>query len=152
MSQDAFGLSQAQDVHFYDAESGHWISENSVRLAEIIADYDHRMKLVWIPPKDRDGTDTHPFAIEMREDNGRVHMLMKLTDTEIRNPQAVLARIFRGDTRRHDVLKDLEAEDAARKAWQMKQRLEELEEANDFALSVLKSPLHSYKHNGKQWG
>lgn len=139
------------DRHLYDVESGHYISEDFQRLAEIIMDYDETMHLAWIPPDARSFVDSHPYAVMKREDDGTINMVMKLTETEMKDGPKTLARIFSGDTRKHDVLKMLENEDKARKIIEKKKELDAMEEAAEFARTVINSPLHTYKHNGRRF-
>lgn len=139
------------NTHLYDVESGHYLSQDHQRIAEIIHDYDPDMSLVWIPPADRAFSDTHPYAIIHRQPDGRDIMVMKLTEIEMGNGREVLVRLWNGDTRKHDVFSDIMAHEAAAEVIAAKKRADELEERQDMAKTILKSPLHTYKHNGRRF-
>jgi hypothetical protein len=127
-------------------ESGHWVSNEFAQIAEIINDYDEHLRLVWIPPEHR--TDnTPPYAIVETNGVGEEKVVFTIKEEELNH--SVLTRLFRGDTHKNDVLANIEADDIARKALELKDQLEKSEERKDFIAAVAKSPLHSFKHNGR---
>ena len=65
--------------------------------------------------------------------------------------ERLLARVWSMDSGKRDILSEIEAQNAALKAIEMKKQMEQMEEAHEFAASVLRSPLHSYKHNGRRF-
>lgn len=129
------------------AEDGHWINEKFARIAEIISDFDHRLQLAWIPPENRTAFDTKPYAVLHNADNGVQKVVMFIKEEEL--DERVLAKLFLGDTERHDVIANIEAEELAAIVMKNKEKMEKAEERRDFIASVVKSPLHSFKHKGR---
>lgn len=129
------------------AEDGHWVNEKFARISEIIHDFDDRLQLVWIPPENRSAFDVKPYGILHTNDQGLQKMVMLIKEEEL--DERVLAQLFLGDTSRHDVIARLEAEDLARTVANNKRKMEEAEARQDFVESVVKSPLHSFKHKGR---
>lgn len=128
----------------YDSESGYMVSTEHQQIAEIIADYDPNLRLQWIPPDKRE-PGIAPFVIVHTLD-GRETLVMEVQEDEL--DYRVLARLFAADTRRRDVMTELELNNAAYELLQAKKHEDEQAERREFALSVLKSPLHTYKHDG----
>jgi hypothetical protein len=129
------------------AEDGHWVNEKFARISEIINDFDHRLQLVWIPPENRSAFDVKPYGILHTSPEGAQKMVMLIKEEEL--DERVLAQLFLGDTSKHDVLDRLEAEEHAHTVLRNKEKMEKAEERQDFIATVVKSPLHSFKHKGR---
>lgn len=129
------------------AEDGHWVNEKFARISEIISDFDHRLQLVWIPPENRTAFDTKPYGILHTADNGLQKMVMFIREEDL--DERILAHLFLNDTERHDVIARLEAEELAQQVMRNKEKMEEAEARKDFIATVVKSPLHSFKHKGR---
>lgn len=129
------------------AEDGHWVNEKFARISEIINDFDHRLQLVWIPPENRTAFDTKPYGILHTADNGLQKMVMFIREEDL--DERILAHLFLNDTERHDVIARLEAEELAQQVMRNKEKMEEAEARKDFIATVVKSPLHSFKHKGR---
>lgn len=116
------------------SEDGHWISEDFARLSEVIVDYDPRFELRWIPPESRETREDRakPFCVWDTLTNSAV-LLASENDT----PAQILARLWRGDPNKQggydNILKQVEAEEQAQKALDMKARIEEEEEKMEYA-------------------
>lgn len=132
---------------FVPAEDGTFVSETHARIAEILQDYDSTIHLAWIPPADRVANDP-PFAVIKTEENGRRYVIC-YSDT---CDERLLARVWSMDSSKHDIGATLNASRAAYEALQLKKEQERLDEANEMAAAILKSPLHTYKHNGVRFG
>lgn len=132
------------------AEDGHWVNEKYARLAEVITDYDANMRLIWIPPENRTVYDLKPYAIiQTHPTTGHESFVFYVSEAEMDRPDLVLSRLFRGDTTKHDVLANLELDERAARALELKEKMEKAEERQDFIASVAKSPLHTYRHKGR---
>lgn len=132
---------------FVPTETGHWVNEKFAHIAEIIQDYDPTMYLAWIPPEHR--TDnTPPYAVIHHPDGLAPYKMFHLQENEL--DHRVIARICRGDLTKMNVLDQIEAEEAARQILEAKQAMEREEERLDIVKSIVRSPLHTYKHNGKK--
>jgi hypothetical protein len=137
----------------WDSESGAFISESHRRLAEVLHDYDPSLSLVWIPPKNRDATDTKPFAIMGSRPGFGPHIIRYLSDQEMGNPTEVLAWIFKGDTSKHrpgDILRSMEAKERAERLLNMKQQMDEREDQMQFVEYAVSDRSPNFmRHNGK---
>jgi hypothetical protein len=133
-------------VHILDSGSGYALSEKHTRIAEIIRDYNPELELAWIPPDQRTAFDRNVFAIMHNSAKGRY---VVGTFTEEQMDHRIIQHLFSIDNKNHDVLSELEREEAAKKALRMKETMDELEERKDFARSLIKSKKHWYRHNGK---
>lgn len=126
-------------------EDGRWVDETYARLAEIISDYDPYLELRWIPPESRQSLEdkTKCYAIFDTRTNYLV-----MTASELDTPPQVLAKLFDIDNKNGDVLKRLENHNAAVKAFELKEHMERMGEANEFAKWVWKNEKNVWKHNG----
>lgn len=144
-------LNQAAGV--WDSESGEFINSGHQRLAQILKDYSPYLSLVWIPPKDRDATDTKPYAILSDMPGRPPHIIRYLSESEMSNPTEVLAWVFEGDVTKHrpgDILAKIEARERARKLMEIKKQQDDAEAAMDFvAFAVSSKSPHYMRHNGK---
>ena len=130
------------DVHV-PAEGGYFVSERHARIAEIISEYDETLELAWIPPERREPGDS-PFAVICRPLGRESYVVCYSDDPDER----LLARVFGMDSSRQDVLSEVERQNAAVKALQMKKQMEEMEEARELTASIIRSPKSVYRHGG----
>lgn len=140
--------------------SGHqcFISSNHEKLAEILHEYNPHFSLVFIPPKDRDATDTKPFAILDSSPARPPYIMRYLSEREMENPSEILAWIFNGDMSKHrpiDVFQRLQNEENAKELLKLKDRQAAQEEAEDFGEYIFGEGLgHAgffAKHNGQTY-
>ena len=127
---------------------GYFVSREHQRIAEIIQDYDRDLHLVFIPPRDRNHDDPNekPFAVAHMPEGREVYIVF-FSDT---CDERILERLWRNDTNRTNPLSDLEAQEAAKEAIKYKEQMDQMEQDADVARSLIRSPLHSYKINGKK--
>lgn len=129
-------------------DEGRWVSDKFARIAEIIQEYDPRMRLVWIPDEHRKENDsTPPYAVVYTNAEGAEHIIFTINQGEL--DERVLARLFRGDTGKHDVLGIIESEEKAREVLKLKEEMERAEARQDFIKTVVGSGKHSFRHNGR---
>lgn len=117
------------DPAVYSEEAGAFVSSKIQRLAEILKDFDPTLELRWIPPALRSGEDTLPYAVFHNPLVGQPYTVFYFSEQD--DPADVLARVFTGDSARGDILSKIEAKEAAQKAFQYKEYLDEMEEAAD---------------------
>ena len=127
---------------------GYFVSREHQRIAEIIQDYDPTLRLVFIPPADRNQNDPteKPFAVAHFPEDAAPYIAFFAEECDHR----ILERLFSNDLTKTDVKSALEAAEAAQQAIKLKKELEEEEMRQDMAQSMIRSPLHSYRHNGKK--
>lgn len=119
------------DHAVYSQEADCFVSEQLQRLAEILQDYDPALELRWIPPNARtDPKISRPYCIvHTGVRNARPYVVMYFTEQD--RPEDILAKIFEGDNEQGNVLRKLEAQEAARKAFLHKEWLDRNAEAAD---------------------
>lgn len=133
-------------MSYIPTETGQWVSEDFARLAEVIQDYDSALELRWIPPEHRTRDDKEPYMIY----DTRMHSVVFYA-SELDTPVGILEKLFRGDIRKHNVLANLEAHEAAQKALDFKKKMEEYEDMADQAKFLSQSPLNTLRFNGKKF-
>ena len=129
----------------FDPESGRALSVEHQRIAEIIHDYDPNLSLAWVPPENRQLNEQYPFAVVHSPEDAPAYIVMRLRENEV--DHRVLARLWGADAKNGNVLDNIEAEEAALKAIELKKRQEEEEEAKELAAWMVKAPVGA-KHNG----
>lgn len=111
-------------------ENGEWVNEDFQRLAEIVKDYDEYLELRWIPPGQRetDADKKNPYCIVDTRSN---YIVMFASERD--NPQTILARLFSADNKHGSVLDRIDAENAAKEAFRLKEQMDDEEMKRDFA-------------------
>lgn len=143
-------LNRAAQV--WNSDLGEFIDERHAHLAQVLHDYKPTLSLVYIPQKDRDVTDTKPWAILDSPANLPAHIIRYLSDKDMEKPQDVLAWIFEGDLDKHrpdDIFAKMEARRAAEELMNLKKQEEELADFHDKLDFAMKTNLHTWKHDGK---
>lgn len=133
---------------YVPAEDGSFISQKVARIAELIQEYDPNLSVKWIPPNRRNPGDP-AFAIVERNALGLEQIAYYVQDESFMD-ERLLARIYMGDNARNDVQAELEAHNRAVRRYQEVVKQEERDAQRDLALSMIRSPLHTYRHNGKK--
>lgn len=122
----------------FDPESGRALSVEHQRIAEIIHDYEPTLSLAWVPPENRALNEQYPFAVIHSPEDAPAYIVMRLRENEV--DHRVLARLWGADSKNGNVLTNIEAEEAARKAIELKAREDEIEEAREMAAWMIKAP------------
>lgn len=138
----------------YNSDLGEFISEAHAHLAQVLSDYKPTLSLVYIPKKDRDETDTKPWAILDSPANLAPHIIRYMSDAEMQKPAEILAWIFEGDLDKHrpdDVFARMEAKRAAEELMNLKKQEEELADHYDLIAFAAKTNKNTWRHNGKTY-
>ena len=125
--------------HFIFTDQGP-VSSLHEDIAEIIQDYDSELWLAWIPPTERAKDEPKPWAVIHRPEGKPEYVVATFAECDHR----ILAYLWNNDLTRTNVLADIEAQEAALKAIQLKQDLDTAAENADVALHVLRSPKSRY--------
>lgn len=136
----------------YLLNNGAVINEDQRRIAQILHDYNPELEVRYIPPAMRTEGDTEPFCIIHNDSrNGNSYVVMYVSEEDFNH--TVLAKIFMADQHRQDknILSQIDATNAAIELLQQKRWEEKREEMRDFAFTVLRSPLHTFHHNGRTY-
>lgn len=139
----------------WDSELGCFISDAHVQLAAVLHDYNPHFSLRFIPPKDRDDTDTKPWQIVDNTPGVKTYVMRNLTDEEMKDTNAILAWVFEGDLSKHrpvDVFDRIQARERAEELLKLKDKEDRLADAQEFAQYAFsdRSP-HTFNHNGQTY-
>lgn len=147
-------MSDGIDIFAQMAEplgDGTWVNSKIARIVDIIGDYDPQLEVRWIPRADRIA-DADVFQIV----DNRINRVAFTVKDEASFDETVLARIFEADMCRVNngpatMLQKIDAFNTAVKALELKKKLDDEEERNEQVVSILRSPLHAYKHEGYRY-
>ena len=123
-------------------ENGRMVDAQVERIAAIIKDYDPNLELAWVPPENRssDGTSKEfPFAVVYHNPaTGQTEPVMLLRENEI--DHRILKDLWRNDNAvGTSALDEIEAEEAARKAVELKEEMDFREEQQELATWMIKA-------------
>lgn len=130
---------------------GHWINDKVSRIVELIREYDEHIAVQWVPPENRELGDPAFRLMELAPN--RPPYIMFYVQFEDEFDERVLERIIRADANKNGIsLSAIDAHNDAIKLMKAMKEAEEAEERADLAISILKSPKHTYMHNGVRFG
>lgn len=141
------------ETHYEFDEDGNHISQEFKRIGELIADFFPTLRLMWIPTNQRKPTNSKPYAIGdfHRGEMVEPQIIMVLDESEL--DQRLIERLFiMQRNARGDVAALIEAQEMARRAYQLKQRMDVMEEVVDRAAFMWRSPLHTIKMGKDEHG
>lgn len=122
------------------------LSQEHLRIAQILYDFDPNLELSYIPEQDRTPEDKEPFAL-FHTHNGHRYLVMTIAPQDMNHK--LVEKVFSAAIDENDVLGRIEAADAAQRAMDLAAEMERRAERREFMESVIKSPLHTYRHDGK---
>jgi hypothetical protein len=138
------------NAYVLDPMTGYFISSEHQRIAELIAEYEPALRLVWIPPDQRMQNEEYPFAILHSPADRNPYIVRKVKQHEVNSE--LVAWLWMNDQARNGKapLQRIKAIQDAEQALTMKRVEEQKAEMHDFASSVLRGKNY-YKHNGKTY-
>lgn len=128
------------------------LSQEILDLAQEVNDKYPNLSIAWIPPENRGPEDDRPFAIVQIDQYGnQVAVIHRMHQLEVHGAY-VFNWLWENDSQRVDVfdkyIKGLQAE-AAKKEKENKEKIFEKAEVIN---TIAKSPLHTYRINGRKIG
>lgn len=121
--------------------SGHFVSDNHMRIAEVLRDYDPNLELEWIPDHDDKSGDPPFRVIHTDPRSGYRYIVCYAHNLDGR----LLERVIQMDAaKKGDILSDIDARNKAVKLLQFKEWEEKKAEAADKAKYILRSHLNKY--------
>ena len=123
----------------FDPNSGRVLSAEASRIAQVIRDYEPTLELAWIPPENRELNEQYPYAVIHRPENAPPYVVMRIRETEL--DHRIIAKLWSADGKNGNVLSNIEAEEAARRAIELLKKEEEMEEAREKAAWMVKAPV-----------
>lgn len=133
----------------YEYREGQFVSQRIAQVVQAIHEYAPDVEVQWIPQSQRTGVaaDTAAFRLIHHPANGDSYVIFHVK-TEDEFDARVLKRLMLGDQRNGAVnIGEIEASEAAAAAVAKQRFLDKLEEDNEIAAAVLRSPKESYKVN-----
>lgn len=134
------------DLAGVSCSDGSLVTAKTMRLVEIIRDYDPALDVEWIPREHRLPDDDAIRVVDTRA-KGLARTVMSFADEgefTAEDGQPVLARLFLADHRRGDPVARMDASNAAAKALELHRELERREEGKDLAVAALRTPLNRW--------
>jgi hypothetical protein len=135
-------------VSLTPSQDGFYVTQDQVRIARIIKDYDPELELIYIDPGKRVSPNL-AFAVT-HEPVGKPPYIVFYAE---RCDERILERVFTHDNTRTNVLHDVEIKEAVYKAMKAQEWAEQNEEGADIGAHAMASPLNWYKfkrpHDGK---
>lgn len=149
MSHPLFGDANLKLAHKPIITDVGVFTQDQLIVGQMIHGYDSQLTLVRIENPDILKGEL-PFAVYVHPHNGTMpYPLFFLREGEIH--QGLLARIYAGDMAKagRPLEDQLQANEMADELFRALKHEEEMAEKKDLAKSILKSKLHTYRHNGK---
>lgn len=138
----------------WNADLGEFIDDRHAHLAQVLRDYKSTYELVYIPKKDRDATDTKPWAILEHHPKTGDHIVRYLSEAEMNDPAGVLEWIFNADLDRNrpqDVFQRIQNREAAEQLMKLKAEEEALEDRLEMVATIASGGRDKkswFRHNG----
>ena len=132
-------------------EGGHLLSQRHQALAEEIAFRYRNIRLVFIPESERvnEADKKYPFGI-VDIDTG--NLIRRFTEDGDQGVMHAIRWLWENDSQRVDTYAKFQAENAAIEAAKKAEEEARFGEVADLAAHAIRSPLHTYKHNGVKIG
>lgn len=136
--------SKLMNGDFYFPVDGHFVSQNQVRINEILQDYDPTLQLQWIPPGERNHEDK-AFRVVCFP-LGRSPYLVCTADEA---DERLLARVFEADQiNSKDKLSYIENYNRALELTRAKENMEVRQQDHELAAAILRNRKSSFMHGG----
>jgi hypothetical protein len=136
----------------YVLQDGRFISQHHQRIAELIANYDPTLSLVWIPDTERitEEDKKYPFGILCTPTNGNPpYMVFKIPEDRV--DQRLLTELWAWDATRHNISDTIDMQYISERGNIAKKAQEIRDHNRAMGLDILNSPKHNYKHNGVRY-
>lgn len=123
------------------------LAQTHERVAALLKEYNPELELQYVPKAERTAFDAKPFRVVHNSPNG-AYVIGYFAEKDVNHN--LIAYIWKHDRRNADILTELEIEENARQALLMREQLDKMEEAQDVAKTILRSPLHTFRHKGRK--
>lgn len=136
--------SKLQNGNFYFPVDGHFVSQNQVRIHEILQDYDPSLQLQWIPPNERSSED-RAFRVVCMPPGRPAYLVCTADEADER----LLARVFEADqVNSKDKLSYIENYNRALELSRAKENEEVRQQDHELAAAILRNRKSSFIHEG----
>lgn len=136
--------SKLQNGEFYFPVDGHFVSQNQVRIHEILHDYDPNLQLQWIPP-DKRSSEEAAFRVVCFPPGRPAYLVCTAEQADER----LLARVFEADqVNNPDKLSYIDNYNNALEMVRAKEAEEARQWDHELAAAILRNRKSSFKHGG----
>lgn len=128
------------------------LSQSMIDLAQEVNDKYPNLSLAWIPPENRGEGDDRPFAIvQIDREGNQVAIIHRMHQLEV-HASYVFNWLWANDSQRVDVFQQYI--DGLQKAAEQKEKenKEKIFEKAEVIHQIAKSPLHTFRINGRKIG
>ena len=130
----------------YEYRDGHLVSQRVSQVVAAIQEYAPEVEVQWVPPAQRDN-DTAAFRLVHHPKDREPYVIFHVKNEDEFDAR-ILKRLMMGDQRNGPLtIGEIEASEAAAAAVARQRYLDQLEEANELASAIIKSPKDTYKVN-----
>lgn len=129
-----------------DAHLNEWVSQEFQNLAEVLSDYDSYLALEMVPMSEWDKLVDKSKIFRVVDT--RRNQIVLYADS-LSRPQDILARVWSMDQRSNKVVNNVDIQNAAAQALQMKKHLDELEAQKDLVLFIAANKKSRWHHEGR---
>ena len=131
----------------WNEESGHFLSAEHQRVAQIINDWEPTLSLVWIPPENRQVGEPFPFAILHSPVGETPYIVRRVKESEV--DHRLIAWLWNSDKKNVNILDKIEKEEQAKRAIQLLEEEEASAQAKELAAFAVKAPAGArLRHKG----
>lgn len=131
---------------------GAQLSNEMISLAQELNDKYPNLNLAWIPPEDRQGNETLPFAIiQIDSEGNQIGIIKRLSQFEMHG-SFIFNWLWENDSHRMDPWKKYLQDMANEETEKRKKEQEFNYELADVVNTVAKSNKHTFKINGHKIG
>lgn len=131
---------------------GAQLSQEMISLAQELNDKYPNLNLAWIPPEDRQGNETQPFAIiQIDSEGNNIGIIKRLSQFEM-HASFIFNWLWENDSQRMDPWKKYLQDMAKDEAEKRKKEQEFNYELADVVNTVARSNKHEFKINGHKIG
>lgn len=124
-----------------------WVSAEFERLAQVINDYDQYLFLEMVPVAEQHNLTDKTKVFRIVDDRNK--KIVMYADS-LANPVQILERLWSMDSARGNVMARMDAHNAAVEAMKLRERMDEMEAAKDFATFVFKNEKNTWVHEGRK--
>lgn len=123
-----------------------WVSAEFERLAQIINDYDQYLFLEMVPAAARSNLNDQSQVFRIVDDRNKKIVMYA---SSLTNPTEILTRLWSMDNGKENVVRRLDAHNAAIEALKLSEQMDERAAKMDFTAFIIKNEKSRWHHDGR---
>lgn len=140
-------LTEEEKHSLVKLSEGVYVERDVLGVAEAIREYDENLRLKFITPENAGPTDA-PYMITEKCPDGIERPVMRIWELN----GSILERLYDADNKKRNVLQDLDGHNLSVEKENQRRYREEMDEAKDMMLHLLKSPKGRYSMTDQKTG